>query len=773
MYRTWMSLCFFALAFALTYLLTPAVMRLAEWLGAVDRGGYRKHYAGRIPLMGGLAVAFPFLGMCAAVGLGNILAHSPALSVFVDGLSPGVLTLFRWVRHDFGALAVGVAVILALGAADDIYDLSPATKILWQALAAAFLWHSHIFIDIVRLPWLGSISLDGPVGLAFSLVWLVGLTNAFNLVDGVDGLAAGIGLIASVSLAVLGGLMGNLFVMLLGATLAGSLAAFLRYNFPPGRIYLGDTGSMFIGFTLAAVALMGKHKSQATVLLLTPVLILGLPIIETVISMARRFVRGQPVFVGDARHTHHRLFTKGLSGTRTLYFLYGVAALLAVAGITRTAATSGSWLARAGMGMNVVAVLAIVWAGGYIPGPRTVWARLSRRHHNRLLDAFARYAVRALSSNNGHTHLPDILKMLAVHAELRYIEAAGEHFRSVAWPAELPEEETADMHRVEAQAPSWKRVTLRFAFDHEPSDLEVEDTTACLGRIFERAQIPSTEAVNGTDKANIIGLGCNMLDYDSVLATVKHWRKEGGKSRYVIALNPHSVMMSRRNRHVLKAMSGAALAVPDGVGMVMAANMLGYSHSGRVTGPTLMLNLCDRGRKDAFRHFLFGGRPGVTDELERRFRDSYPGVQIVGTYSPPFRKPTPEEDEATCKMINDARPDILWVGLGAPKQEQWMADHEDRLKVPVMVGVGAAFDFHSGNIKWAPKWIRNLGAEWAYRLALEPRRMWRRNLDSPLFLIHVLMERLKPPAFRSRHRVGAPSPDRPPVASVDAANPPG
>ena len=161
-------------------------------------------------------------------------------------------------------------------------------------------------------------------------------------------------------------------------------------------------------------------------------------------------------------------------------------------------------------------------------------------------------------------------------------------------------------------------------------------------------------------------------------------------------------------------------------------------------------------------------RPQDTRKEEQRkeAQQSFPGVDIVGTCSPPFRKVTREEDEEMCRMINEACPDIVWVGLGAPKQEQWMADHEDRLNVPIMIGVGAAFDFHSGNIKWAPRWIRNLGMEWAYRLALEPRRMWRRNLDSPLFLMHVLLERIKPPAFRSGFSGASPDPG---PAATDAA----
>jgi exopolysaccharide biosynthesis WecB/TagA/CpsF family protein len=160
------------------------------------------------------------------------------------------------------------------------------------------------------------------------------------------------------------------------------------------------------------------------------------------------------------------------------------------------------------------------------------------------------------------------------------------------------------------------------------------------------------------------------------------------------------------------------------------------------------LNLCDSGREYGLRHYFYGGAPGVAEELTRRLCDAFPGLEVVGRDSPPFRPLSAEEDAAAIARINEREPDVLWVGLGAPKQERWMADHVDSVQVPIMIGVGAAFDFHSGNIKWAPRWIRLLGMEWAYRLVRAPGRLWKRNLDSPLFLFHVLLQKLRPPAFR-------------------------
>jgi N-acetylglucosaminyldiphosphoundecaprenol N-acetyl-beta-D-mannosaminyltransferase len=200
-------------------------------------------------------------------------------------------------------------------------------------------------------------------------------------------------------------------------------------------------------------------------------------------------------------------------------------------------------------------------------------------------------------------------------------------------------------------------------------------------------------------------------------------------------------MLCCRDEAMAYATAGSDLTLPDGVGIVLAATVLGYPHSGRIAGPELMLDVCDRGRSHNLRHFLYGGKDGIADALARRLQKRFPGLAVAGTYCPPFRHLTLEEDRAVVKLINDARPDIVWAGLGAPKQEKWMATHRGRIQAPVMVGVGAAFDFHSQSVKRAPQMMREMGLEWLHRLFTEPRRMWRRNLDGLLFFLLILRQK--------------------------------
>jgi N-acetylglucosaminyldiphosphoundecaprenol N-acetyl-beta-D-mannosaminyltransferase len=161
-----------------------------------------------------------------------------------------------------------------------------------------------------------------------------------------------------------------------------------------------------------------------------------------------------------------------------------------------------------------------------------------------------------------------------------------------------------------------------------------------------------------------------------------------------------------------------------------------------------MLRLFDAGRASGLRHFLYGGRPDVLEELCRRLQRRFPDATICGSFSPPFRALSASEDAEVVDMISNTRPDVVWLGLGAPKQEKWISEHVGKIPAAAMIGVGAAFDFHAGAIPRAPVWVRRAGFEWAYRLAHEPTRLWRRNLDSPVFLFMICCEALGFTRFR-------------------------
>jgi N-acetylglucosaminyldiphosphoundecaprenol N-acetyl-beta-D-mannosaminyltransferase len=224
---------------------------------------------------------------------------------------------------------------------------------------------------------------------------------------------------------------------------------------------------------------------------------------------------------------------------------------------------------------------------------------------------------------------------------------------------------------------------------------------------------------------------------------------ERRERNYVCFANVHGVMEAHHDPAVREAYRAARLVVADGMPLVWVGRALGREHVRRVYGPDLTLALCALAARAGHRCYFFGGGAGVAEALAAAMAQRFPGLRVAGVESPPFRTSTPEEDEDLVRRINAAKPDIVFVGLGCPKQERWMARHRPRLAAAVLVGVGAAFDFHTGRVKQAPRWMMRTGLEWLFRLAQEPRRLWRRYLvNNPVFVLLVIRQLLGRRAHR-------------------------
>jgi N-acetylglucosaminyldiphosphoundecaprenol N-acetyl-beta-D-mannosaminyltransferase len=183
------------------------------------------------------------------------------------------------------------------------------------------------------------------------------------------------------------------------------------------------------------------------------------------------------------------------------------------------------------------------------------------------------------------------------------------------------------------------------------------------------------------------------------------------------------------------------LTTPDGMPTVWMGRWQGFREMQRVYGPDLMLRVCEFTQPRSFTHFLYGGAPGVAEELKRRLEQRFPGLKVVGTYTPPFRPLTSEEEQGLARLVSGLKPDIFWVGLSTPKQEQFMAQYWQRLEATLFFGVGAAFDFLAGRIRQAPRWMQRSGLEWLFRLGCDPGRLWKRYLrNNPLFLLRALCQ---------------------------------
>jgi N-acetylglucosaminyldiphosphoundecaprenol N-acetyl-beta-D-mannosaminyltransferase len=211
---------------------------------------------------------------------------------------------------------------------------------------------------------------------------------------------------------------------------------------------------------------------------------------------------------------------------------------------------------------------------------------------------------------------------------------------------------------------------------------------------------------------------------------------------YVCVTPAHAVMEARRDPEFRRILNRSGLTTPDGMAIVWLLRWQGHRHVERVYGPDLMLAVCEAGLAKGYRHFLYGGEPGVADKLAARLRACLPGLQVVGTLTPGFGHPTADEDAQATAAVHGSQADIVWVGLSTPKQERWMADHVGRVEAPVLIGVGAAFDFLSGRRPQAPRWMQRSGLEWLFRLATEPRRLWPRYRQYPLFVLLAVAQLL-------------------------------
>jgi N-acetylglucosaminyldiphosphoundecaprenol N-acetyl-beta-D-mannosaminyltransferase len=241
----------------------------------------------------------------------------------------------------------------------------------------------------------------------------------------------------------------------------------------------------------------------------------------------------------------------------------------------------------------------------------------------------------------------------------------------------------------------------------------------------------------------ILGVGVRAQSYDDAITELLSAVRQHRKLRAHFA-TVHSVVEADKDHRLMAAFESADMVCADGVPLVWVSRLRGAQAAERVCGPDVMLTLSDRGRDLGLRHYYVGGAPGTARQLADRLTKRFPGLLIAGTAAPPFRPPTKDEDQALVRAINEAAPDVVWVGLGSPKQELWAASHAEGLDASLVLPVGAAFDCHSGRLRRAPVVVRRIGMEWLFRLAMEPRRLFRRYfMTNARFLAGLVTEELR------------------------------
>ncbi len=240
-------------------------------------------------------------------------------------------------------------------------------------------------------------------------------------------------------------------------------------------------------------------------------------------------------------------------------------------------------------------------------------------------------------------------------------------------------------------------------------------------------------------RANLLGVGVSAITMEEAIAESSALLQRGGKG-YICVTGVHGIMEAQRDPDLLRILNQSFLTTPDGMPTVWVGRRQGFRME-RVYGPDFLRDFCRYSVCRGYRHFLYGGDDGVAEMLRTRLEAMAPGLVVTGTYTPPFRPLTAPEFQNLQHLVRAAHPDVMWVGLSTPKQERFMAESLDRLDVRLMVGVGAAFDIHTGRIDDAPRWVKKIGMQWLHRLVQDPRRLWRRYLiNNPLFVWKILLQ---------------------------------
>ncbi|HAN10227.1 MAG TPA: undecaprenyl-phosphate alpha-N-acetylglucosaminyl 1-phosphate transferase [Clostridiales bacterium] len=301
-------------AFVVTYMSTPVSKWISIKIGAVAYPRARDMHTKPMPRMGGIAIVMGFMV--------TILIFMPMLQEFDLKKSIGIV--------------IGGLIIFLLGFFDDILTLKAKQKLFFQVLAATIVVACGVKIDILSWPFIGDgmIKIDSNlISMVISIMWIIGVTNAVNLIDGLDGLAAGVSSIAAICLMILAVLAGNDIAVVMTIALVGSCLGFLPYNFNPAKIFMGDTGAMFLGFILSISSMLGLFKGYMIAALIVPIIVLGLPIFDTTFAICRRLFTGKPIMAPDRGHIHHKLIDKGLSHKNAVLTLYGISIAFGILGI--------------------------------------------------------------------------------------------------------------------------------------------------------------------------------------------------------------------------------------------------------------------------------------------------------------------------------------------------------------------------------------------------------------------------------------------------------
>ena len=745
-----------------TLFLMPIVSRLAKKYRLVDTPGPRRVHQTPIPRIGGIVFIISTLAL--------------VLPVFF--LNNDIGQSFREQQKEFIVLFVGAIFIFTVGLIDDLCFVRPSIKLLCLIGASLAICASGATLRSVSVGTWFELE-TGWMAWPLAIIWIITITVGMNFIDGLDGLAAGIAAIVCGTIMLLALWSGQVAMAVLMLALLGSVTSFLFFNFHPAKIFMGDGGSMFLGFLIGAGSLVCQAKTSALVGIALPFLVLGVPILDAGFTMIRRpIIYRRSIFASEKGHIHHYLLSLGLPQQTVIITIYAMTIVSASIGMFMLT-MSGGWSVGL-LVVGLVFLLSVFTSLGAARIHETIAAIKRNREMSRkekqdkncfedtqlrmrdvttfsawweaLCDMAKKMQFQSIGVWNRHN---DHYVMTHAWNEPSGTFAAGRTMRL-----------TIPLHRNgitewEIRARIWingvlelsghqamllARLMDEFPPPEQPSEtmIKVADTQRLFGDeeikgntgISMAGQSAMVRQAHPPAPINVMGVSISPFEsYDQALESIERTIKSGRKSFWV-AINPQKCYRAWHDRELMDILGQADVGICDGVGMSVASKILHGQSIQRCTGCDLFFQLLSLASQKGWGVYLLGASPESNAGACAKLREKYPGLRIVGRQDGYFK-----DSRAVVKRINASKAKLLFVAMGSPKQEYWIWRHREAINAAFCMGVGGSFDVASGRLKRAPKIVQKMGTEFLFQLITEPHKRWPRQKVYFPFMLRVIGEK--------------------------------
>jgi len=701
--------------------LVPIVSRLARFYNLVDKPGPRRVHLNAVPRIGGLA----------------IIVSTYALVLPIFFLNNNIGQHFRESQLEFSTLLIAAAFIFIVGLIDDLHPIQGRIKLLCIIGASLAICASGATISAISLGTSFNIH-TGWAAWPITVSWIVIITVCINLIDGLDGLAAGIAVIVCGTILFLAFWSGQAAMIVLMLALLGSVTGFLFFNFYPAKIFMGDCGSMFLGFMIGASSIICQNKTSTLVGLAIPFLVLGAPILDTgFVIISRRILERRSVFSPDRNHLHHRLLEYGFRHRTVVIVIYSITAILASIGVLMLT-TRGKWTEEILVGglLLMFSMFAVLHSGRLrkiLKALRYNWNMANEaRKETRIFENASVKMHESVSFPAWWDTVCEMCKEMHFHDIGVWNLHNGQYINTSVWKEpedncthksakfilpldgngtvkwEIRANICADgyLERSGRQAMLLARLIGNFP-PPEQNDQPTGTKRTVMQALKRPAYIPTPIEVMGTPVTPF-------KSYDQALECVEKIVDSHHKSFWV-AINPIKIYQASQKPELMELLRQADVGLCDGMGIAVTSKLLKRQSLFRCTGCDLFFRLISLASRKGWGVYMLGSSAQTNTAARSELQKKYPGLKIVGWQDGYFK-----DSEKVIEHINASKPNLLFVAMGSPKQEYWISKNWQAIETNFCMGVGGSFDIAAGNLKRAPKIFRVTGTEFLFRLICEP-----------------------------------------------------